>query len=201
MRVLIVSAFFCCSLPALAGGHEAFGWGAGAFNSSYRPAGSTPAHTPDWRALTPSWRGGFVTYPSARHFGPAYGAPYSYYYPAYAPSYYPPYGSTYYGFQPTEPEPAPEPQLQTPPQVIVFEHREPSAPAPEPSPAPQVIVVQVPVPVPAPAPAAPAPLPAPEPQKPAGPAHDVFHWVDADGVHHYSTQVPAGVKAEKVGPK
>ena len=68
-------------------------YGAGAFNTNYRPAGSTPAHTPNWRALTPSWRGGFLTYPYAnRYYGPAYAQPYAYY-----PGYYPPYGGYGYG--------------------------------------------------------------------------------------------------------
>ena len=56
-----------------------------------------PAHTPDWRALQPSWRGGFLSYPNAR-YAPV--TPYPYYYPSYYP-----YGSSYYGFKQAEPEP------------------------------------------------------------------------------------------------
>jgi hypothetical protein len=171
-------------------------YGAGAFNTNYRPAGSTPAHTPNWRTLTPSWRGGYLTYPYGnRYYGPAYAAPYAYY-----PGYYPPYGSTYYGFQPTEQEQEAAPPPQSPPQVVVFQQPAAPAPAPEPAPAPQIVVVQVPVPVPTPPPETVAP-PKPEPAKPSGPPKEVFRWTDNDGVVHYSTQVPAGVKADKVGPK
>jgi len=203
MRTLLVIALLFTALPVAAGGRNIpvpsgnqNPYGAGAFNSNFRPAGSVPAHTPDWRALTPSWRGGFVSYPNARHvqgFVPTYPA-YSY------PMAYPPYGSTYYGFQPTEPEPEQAPPPQSPPQVIVFPAPQQPAPAPEPAPPPQIVVVQVPVPTPVPAPEVVAP-PKPEPVKPSGPPKEVFRWTDNDGVVHYSTLVPSGVRAEKVGPK
>jgi hypothetical protein len=184
------------AVSASAGGRNAnYPWGAGAFNTNYRPAGSIPAHTPDWRVFQPSWRGGFLSFPNARRATPVVVSPYTYF-----PSYYPPYGSPYYGFQPTEPEPQPEPAPPSPPQVIVFPAPQQPAPEPAPAPQPQVVVVQVPVPTPPPEPVqAPAPVAAP-PVKPS-PPREVFHWVDADGVHHYSTHVPAGVKADKVGPK
>jgi hypothetical protein len=204
MRAFVAIAFFSIALPAAAGGRiipnpsgNQNPYGAGAFNSNFRPAGSTPAHTPDWRVFQPSWRGGFLTYPNApaRIVVPAVPVvPYGY-------GYYPPYGSTYYGFQPTEQEQEAAQQPQAPPQVIVFQG--PSAqpaPAPMPAPAPQVVVVQVPVPVPAPPPE-PVVQARPEPAKPSGPPKEVFRWTDNDGVVHYSTQVPAGVKADKVGPK
>jgi hypothetical protein len=60
-----------------------------------------------------------------------------------------------------------------------------------------VIIVQVPAPAPE-VPAAPVAPPAP-----SGPPKEVYHWVDNDNVHHYSTSVPPEwrAKAEKVGPK
>lgn len=197
MRALAATVLLVAVTATAGGRNPNYPWGAGAFNSNYRPAGSVPAHTPDWRALQPSWRGGYLSYPNARHavpYAPATVVPFTY--------YYPPYGSPYYGFQPAEPEPQPEAPPPSPPQVIVFEKPSPPQPAPEPAPAPQpqIVVVQVPVPAPAPEPApAPAPVAAP-PSKPT-PPREVYHWVDSDGVQHYSTQVPPGVKAEKVGPR
>jgi hypothetical protein len=174
-------------------------WGAGAFNSNYRPAGSSFSYAPSWRALEPTWRGGYLHTRGQRAVTP-YVAPYAYSPYGYGYGYgYPAYGSTYYGFQPSQPEAEPEP-APAPPPVVVFER--PQAPAPAPAqetPAPQVIIVQVPVPAPAPAPVA-APV-APEPPQPKGPPREVYRWTDGDGVVHYSTLVPAGVKAEKVGPK
>lgn len=47
---------------------------------------------------------------------------------------------------------------------------------------------------------APAPKPA-EPERPATPGNDVYRWVDAEGVVHYSTRVPDSVRpfATRVG--
>jgi len=47
---------------------------------------------------------------------------------------------------------------------------------------------------------APAPKPA-EPERPTTPGNDVYRWVDAEGVVHYSTRVPDSAKpfATKVG--
>src|SRR5437016_3909584 len=117
MRVSVVIAV-CLSLPAVAGGHRASLWGAGAFNSNYQPPGAVAAHTPDWRAYPPSWRGA-VTSPNARHAAPVMPIV-----PYYVPSYYP-YGSPYYGFQPTQPEPAPPEPARAPAPVVIFEHPQP----------------------------------------------------------------------------
>ncbi|MBK7857715.1 MAG: DUF4124 domain-containing protein [Archangiaceae bacterium] len=181
---LVIAAVLSVSVPALASDH--FIWGAGAFNSNYRPPGYTPQRTPSW---------GPTVFPG-RHRQPVI-APVVPVVPYYVPVY--PYGSTYYGFQPTEhdvqPAPAPPPA-----QVVVFEKSEPAPPpAPAPEPEPRVIIVQVPMPAPA------APVAAAAPPAPAAPAvedktppKDVYHWVDEDGVHHYSTTAPRGVKADKV---
>lgn len=49
--------------------------------------------------------------------------------------------------------------------------------------------------------AAPAPVEPPKPAAPQTPGNDIYRWVDADGVVHYSTNVPAAMKASatKVG--
>ncbi|MBX7102034.1 MAG: DUF4124 domain-containing protein, partial [Myxococcaceae bacterium] len=78
------------------------------------------------------------------------------------------------------------------------------------------IRVEVPVPVaappppppPPPAPVAVAPLPPPppepvKPELPRTPGNDIYRWVDADGVQHFSTKVPPEQKgkATKVGAR
>lgn len=93
-------------------------------------------------------------------------------------------------------EPPPPPTAYAEPPA--YAQNEPPRAAPTPAPAP------APAPAPSPTAEAASPSPSPAPAPPPAdtrPGPDVYHWVDANGVQHYSTRVPpeARARAVKIG--
>jgi len=202
MKTILVAAILV-AVPAMAGGGSRHGGNAGNAGGGRGGGVNVQGNFGPWRVnsqVNPTFLNPYQASPYATTNPYGVVTPYAN-----------PYGAFWYSVpytldempavnRPRQREPEPEPvvvEREEKPTVIVLQ----AAPAPAPEPA-QVQVVAVPVaPAPAPAPvvAAPveaAPAPAAVEAKPRTPGNEVYRWVDADGVTHYSTMVPEDQKAK-----